>query len=112
MRAIWRIERGSVEEVRRALPSAFQSKYTTIQTVLNRLADRGLLRRKRVGVGIQYSARVSESQYLARSLDHTLADATPDARRAALAQLVGNLDPAEMAEIQDLARTVNARRRR
>jgi predicted transcriptional regulator len=108
MRVMWRLGNGSVEDVRRALrkPGA----YTTVQTVLNRLAERGLLERERIGNTIRYTPRLSEADYLARSLSSTLAGASDDARRAALASLVGDLKPAELSEIQELASRTRRRR--
>ena len=40
MAAIWRLDEGTVEQVRQALPSHHQGAYNTVQTVLNRLAER------------------------------------------------------------------------
>lgn len=109
MRAMWHLGHGSVEDVRGALrkPGA----YTTVQTVLNRLAERGLLLRERVGNAIHYSPRLSEADYLARSLNRTLEGASDDARRAALAALVGDLKPAELSAIRKLAGRTRRRRR-
>ena len=112
MRAMWRLDRASVEEVRTALPPRHRGAYTTVQTVLNRLAERGLLSRKRAGHLILYSARVSEADYLAGSLDRALAGASKDARRTALASLVGDLDPGELDEIRGLAGEIRGRRRK
>lgn len=112
MRATWRLERGTVEDVRKSLPPRRRSAYTTVQTVLNRLAERGLLRRQRVGKVIYYSPRISEAEYVSRSLSRTLAGASGDARRAALANLVGDLKPDELDDIRRLARGINRRRQR
>ena len=111
MRVMWRLEKGGVEDVRKALPKRNRGAYTTIQTVLNRLAERGLLSRTRVGNAISYSPLVSEAEYLSRSLSRTLSGASQDARRAALARLVGDLDPSELGEIRELAAAINRKRR-
>lgn len=47
MAALWRLGSGTVDQVRDALPARYRSAYTTVQTVLNRLAERGLLDRER-----------------------------------------------------------------
>ncbi len=49
MTALWRLESGTVEEVRQALPPDHRGGYNTVQTVLNRLAKRQLMARKRRG---------------------------------------------------------------
>lgn len=111
MRVLWRQGRASVEQVRQALPSRRRSAYTTVQTVLNRLAERGLLRREKVGNLIVYSPQVNEVDYLSRSLNETLAQASEEARLTALANLVGDLEPAELDEIRGLAEEVRDRRK-
>lgn len=111
MRALWRLDRGTVEQVRKALPKRHRGAYTTIQTVLNRLAERGLVQRKRDGRLIIYSPRIGEAAYLSRTLNRALAGASSEARRAALASLVGELDPSELGEIQSLARQVHRGRK-
>lgn len=110
MRALWRLGEGQVGDVREALPKKAQSAYTTVQTVLNRLADRGLLDRERKGNAIVYSPRVSEAEYLSSSLDRALDGTSEKARRAAIAHLVGGLDQGERREVQAMAREIARRR--
>ena len=81
MTAVWKLEEGTVEQIRRALPEANQGAYNTVQTVLNRLADRGLLERRREGHVIVYAPALSEADYLSRSIEHTMRSATPQARQ-------------------------------
>lgn len=106
MTALWRIEAGTVEQVRSALPPRYCGAYTTVQTVLNRLAERGLLTRHRSGQAIVYRPKLTETQYLSRAIQSTLASASPDARHAALAQLIGGLQHDELAELQRLAEEI------
>lgn len=110
MRALWRLEKGRVGEVRDALPKRHRSAYTTVQTVLNRLADRGLLEREREGKAIVYKPRVSETEYLSGSLDRALTGISGEAKRAAIAHLVGRLDKSEQREIQTMAQEIAKRR--
>ncbi|MFN8215108.1 MAG: BlaI/MecI/CopY family transcriptional regulator [Solirubrobacterales bacterium] len=111
MRALWRLDTPStVEQVRGALPPAHRGAYTTIQTVLNRLAERGLLSRERQGKAIIYSTKLSEADYYSNSLRQTLSKASAPARRAALAQLVGDLGDDARGEIESLAREVASKR--
>jgi predicted transcriptional regulator len=110
MRALWRLGEGRVGEVREALPKQHRSAYTTVQTVLNRLADRGLLDRVPKGNALVYSPRVSEAEYLSNSLDRALTGTSEEARRAAIAHLVGGLDQSERREVQAMAREIARRR--
>ena len=110
MAALWRIESGTVEEVRMAMPSRYRSAYNTVQTVLNRLTERGLLRRERQSNRYLYRPAVSEAEYLTRSIRQSLAGASSDARETVLAQLVGGLDERELAELRDRAEELARRR--
>ena len=112
MAAVWRLEKATVEQVRSALPSRYRGAYNTIQTVLNRLTDRKLLSRHKVGSAFEYRPLVSEAEYLSRSISQTLAGASKAARQAALAQLIGGLEEDELTDLRELAREMNERRRK
>lgn len=106
MAALWRLGEGTVEAVRSELPEDHRGAYTTVQTVLNRLAERGMLTRHKDGRGLAYQPVLTEAEYLSRSMEHTLAGATPSARQAALAALLGGMAPDELDEVRKLARRV------
>jgi predicted transcriptional regulator len=112
MSALWRLGSATVEEVRSALPPRYRAAYNTIQTVLNRLVDRGLLSRKKVVRTFQYQPRLSEEEYLSRTISNTLATASLEARQAALARLIGDLNDAELKDLRQRARELNRTRRR
>ena len=112
MAALWRLGNGTVEQVRSELPPRYRAAYTTIQTVLNRLTERGLLSRRKVGNAFEYRPRLSEAEYLSRSIARTLAGASSDARQAALARLIGGLGDDELSDLQRLAREMEEARRR
>jgi predicted transcriptional regulator len=112
MSAIWRLGSATVEEVRSAVPPRYRGAYNTIQTVLNRLVERGLLARHKVGNAFEYRARLSEAEYLSGSISHTLAGASMEARQAALARLIGHLDDAELSDLRQMAREMGSSRRK
>lgn len=113
MATLWRLDAGTVEQVRSGLSPRYRGAYTTVQTVLNRLAGRGLLSREREGRGLVYRPRISESDYLSRTIRRTLAGASTEARQAALADLVGGIDAHELSRLQSRAiRVSEARKKR
>jgi predicted transcriptional regulator len=91
MAALWRLGAGTVADVRGELPDRYRGGYTTVQTVLNRLAGRGLLSRAREGNAIVYRPALTEAEYLVRSIQRALAGASSAAREVALAELVRDL---------------------
>src|SRR5215210_2200011 len=76
MGALWRLGSGTVEDVRNELPARYGGAYTTIQTVLNRLASRGLLSRARSRNAIVYRPEIGEAEYLERSIQRALSGAS------------------------------------
>jgi predicted transcriptional regulator len=110
MHALWGLGAGTVDQVREALPEGDRSAYTTIQTVMNRLADRGLLDRRRSGKSIEYSPRVSETEYVSGYIRDALADASSEARQAAIVEIIGGLDDAELGGLQRRVRQIARRR--
>ena len=112
MLVLWCLGQGTVEEVRSALPGRYRGAYNTVQTVLNRLAERGLLSRERAGSAYVYRPTVSEAEYVTQSVRMALGGASADARQAALASLVGDLEDAELAALRRMAEQAGGRRRR
>lgn len=104
MNAVWKLSEATVDAVLAQQPKRRRSAYNTVQTVLNRLVERGLLTRAREGRSFVYRPRLDESEYLTRSIGDRLAGASPDVRRAALLNLVDELAP---SEVDELARRTN-----
>jgi predicted transcriptional regulator len=104
MTVMWRLDTATVEQVRAALPPRYRGAYTTIQTVLNRLAERGLLSRQKNRNVIEYRPAISEADHVAQSIAHRLDVASNDARQTALARLIGELSDAELSALRRMAR--------
>jgi predicted transcriptional regulator len=111
MRIVWRLGEATVEDVRAAQPKRRRCAYTTIQTVLNRLVERELLKRERRGKAFAYRASYDESELLARSIGQRLAGASLDARRAVVLNLVEALEPNELDDVARLANRIRRERR-
>ncbi len=112
MAALWRLGAGTVEQVRSEIPPRYRGADNTIQTVLNRLAERGLLSRRKAGNAFEYRPRISEAEYLSRSIASTLSGASVGARQAALARLIADLDKDELSDLQRLAGELPEKRRK
>ena len=108
MRAMWQLDEATVDDVRATMPRSRRPAYTTIQTVMIRLLDRGLLDLKRRGKAFVYRARYRESELVARSMRDRLAGASADARTPALLSLIEGL---KEEQLDDLARYANKVRR-
>lgn len=112
MRAMWQLDEATVDDVRAALPRSRRAAYTTIQTVMNRLLDRGLLDRQRRGKAFVYRARFPESELVARSMHERLAGASAHARTPALLSLIEGLKEEELDELAKYANKVRRGRKK
>ncbi len=74
--------------------------YTTVMTVMSRLAEKGLVVRERSGRGYAYSAITDEAELAARRMQRVL-DAHED-RAAVLARFIGALQPGDEAVLAEL----------
>ena len=59
LKALWRLGQGNVGQVRQALLPRRDLAYTTVMTVLDRLARKGGVERRKVGRSFLYSPQVS-----------------------------------------------------
>jgi predicted transcriptional regulator len=112
MRAMWRLDEATVDDVRATLPRSRRAAYTTIQTVMNRLLDRGLLDRRRRGKAFVYRARYPESEFVARAIRERLKGASADARTPALLSLIEGLKEEELGELATYANKVRRERKK
>jgi predicted transcriptional regulator len=112
MRIVWELGDATVDDVRAAQPRSRRAAYTTIQTVMNRLLERGLLERRRRSKAFVYRAKYDESELVARSLRERLAGASADARTPALLSLIEGLDQDDLDELARYANRVRRERRK
>jgi predicted transcriptional regulator len=111
MKVLWRLGTASVQEVRAALAPRRALAYTTVLTVMDRLARKGVATREKRGRGHIYSPAVSEDMVRERALQRLIdsffgsrealkryleaAEASSDGDRAAarLAAAENGIDP-------------------
>jgi BlaI family transcriptional regulator, penicillinase repressor len=89
MAVLWKLGTATGSDIRAEQPRAKRRAYTTVQTTLDRLVNRGLVERERRGKPYVYRARYDEAELLARSISQQLAaTSSPESRRDALLRLV------------------------
>jgi predicted transcriptional regulator len=62
MNALWEISEGNVEDVRKVISQARPLAYTTVLTLLDRLARRGAVSRRKEGRGFRYQPTVERDK--------------------------------------------------
>ena len=91
----------SVRQVHDALAAEREIAYTTVMTVLQRLARKSLVDERRDGRAYLYRASSSRGVLSAELMRQTLDDHTSEDRRAALVRFVGQASPEEVAALRE-----------
>lgn len=100
---------GSVREVLEALPAERSLAYTTVMTVLERLAKKGLVTRERDGRAWRYTPSGTRESLTAEAMRASLGDVSD--RRAALLHFIDGSTPAELDDLRAALSEVEQRRR-
>lgn len=103
MDAVWRLEEPTVGDVCDYLGE--DHNYKTVMTVMNRLVDKQILSRRRVGRAYSYAPCDSRDDFLARVSRNVVEGLLQDFGDLAIAQFVSavdQIDPAQLAELQQL----------
>ncbi|MDP9169533.1 MAG: BlaI/MecI/CopY family transcriptional regulator [Acidobacteriota bacterium] len=72
LNALWEIEEGNVEDVRKVVSVTRPLAYTTVLTLLDRLARRGAVSRRKEGRGFRYQPTVERDKLRRLALHHFL----------------------------------------
>jgi len=105
LKALWTMGEGNVKDVRRALSSNRNLAYTTVMTVLDRLARKGGVARRKVGRSFVY-APVLRRENLRRLAIQDLVDRFFDGSEDALMDYLrnGHFSPAVAENVDDEVR--------
>jgi predicted transcriptional regulator len=109
MDAVFRLGKGSVADVRRAL--ADPPSYSAVRTILGILEEKGLLRHEHVGLRYVYRPTVPRSsaqQSALRHLVRTFFDGSPERAAAALLAMSDSLTPADVKRLTRLIASAKA----
>ncbi|WP_205705257.1 BlaI/MecI/CopY family transcriptional regulator [Kineococcus indalonis] len=92
----------TVREVHEQLAAHRKIAYTTVMTVLDRLAKKAVVRQEREGRAFRYSPVASREQMVADLMLDALGGVEAvDTRQAALVHFVGGVSPAEAAALRE-----------
>lgn len=114
MNILWRLGKAAVREIQEEFPEEHRPAYTTVQTIVRRLEEKGAVRRvRKIGNAFVFEPRVSRGSTIRRLLDEllSLVDGSP---KPLMAQLVetGNLTVGDLQEMEELLEANETRRRK
>ena len=93
MNTLWPIGEATVREIRDRLAARRARAYTTIMTIMDRLARKGVVERRKAGRAYVYRAKLSAEEARAQALAQVLEKFFGGSKEALLAQL-GTAPPA------------------
>lgn len=99
-----------VRDILEVLNQDRELAYTTVMTVTDRLAKKGLLGRERDGRAWRYAPTSSREELTAGALRDTLDDLGGGRRQAVLMHFLDDASPQEVADLQAALRAVEERR--
>src|SRR4026208_2345680 len=112
MEAVWAVGSGSVREIQEQLPVRNRPAYTTVQTIIYRLEEKGAVRRvKKVGNAHIFEAVVTRKAAHSRLIDELL-NVFGGSPRSLMAQLVetGRLTLADVRDIETTLAALESRK--
>ena len=97
MRVVWPRGEATVRDVLEALNAARERQvaYTTVMTVMSRLAEKGLLRRRLVGKAHHYEVAQTEEQFLHAASRRLIRSLIDDFGEVAIAEFLAELEQVE-----------------
>src|SRR5699024_12818460 len=97
MDVLWNGGSYTVREIHSVLSQERDLAYTTVMTVLDRLAKKGVADRERVGRSWRYTAAASHEELTAVAMRASFEELEPTDRRTALLHFLGEADEAAIA---------------
>lgn len=93
MNALWPLEEATVRQVQEALSTRRPRAYTTIMTILDRMAQKGVVARRKVGRTFVYRANLKPTDAQEKAVEQVVAGFFGGSREALAAHLAGNGGP-------------------
>lgn len=111
MNVIWQRGEATVEQVRGALQPEREPAYTTVMTVMSRLATKGVLVREKLERAYLYRAATEQSEVAGSMLSNLVQRLYSGSPARAIAHLIETEEEVDEEELERLEELIRARRR-
>jgi predicted transcriptional regulator len=104
MKAVWQKQKITVKEVWQQIYPHQEKAYTTVQTYMDRLVEKGVLKKEKVGLVNFYQARISEEKALDKATENLVSRAFNGSFGLLAAFLIDSqrLDPSDLERIKQM----------
>ncbi|MFZ3062815.1 MAG: BlaI/MecI/CopY family transcriptional regulator [Actinomycetota bacterium] len=106
MNVLWDRGKGTVRDIHGILSQDRKIAYTTVMTVMSRLANKDILRKEKFGKGYIYFPQRSRDEILSDMSREVLAGLFADYRKPILSHLVDVFDKLDRDELEELKITI------
>lgn len=112
MEVVWARGRATVHDVHERLAAERELAYTTVMTVMSRLAEKGLLEKWKDGAAFVYAPTASKEEFTRRTVGTVLSELLDDFTAPVMSQLVDLVGEQDDATIEALAKAIEEKRKR
>ena len=109
MQVIWSTEETTVRQVYDRLQSRREIAYTTVMTVMSRLAAKGLLIKRMEGTAFVYRAAISQEDFTQSTVGKVIAELLADFAGPVISQFVDAVDREQPEKMKELAQLIEAK---
>jgi len=110
MNLVWEKGKATVQDVQEALAPRRTLAYTTVMTVMSRLAEKGFLSREKEGRAYMYRPAIPQERAAGSILQTLVRRLYAGATGKAIAQLLETEEDVDDAELERLEQLIRARR--
>lgn len=111
MKIVWRAEKVTVREVHEQLCMEKALAYTTVMTIMARLADKGLLEKELKGNAFVYNPAINEKDFAQQVVTQVLDGLLEEFAEPALSHIVDKLGSEDSFKLDKLEQIIKERRK-
>ncbi|MGH7449893.1 MAG: BlaI/MecI/CopY family transcriptional regulator [bacterium] len=112
MEIVWAKGEITVRQVYDQLKAQRAIAYTTVMTVMSRLAEKGLLKKIKEGTAYMYRATSSREEFTQSTIKKVITELLADFTAPAISQFMESLGNEKPEKIEELARLIEAKRKK
>ena len=111
MEIIWQKGELTVRQVYEMLQEKRTIAYTTVMTVMSRLADKGLLQKIKEGNAFLYRAPSTKEEFTRSTLKKVINELMADFSAPAISQFLDSIEDADPEKMEELSRLIEKKRK-
>lgn len=112
MEIIWAKGDLTVRQVYEIFKKERHSAYTTVMTVMSRLADKGLLKKLKQGNAFIYRATTTRDEFTESTLKKLINELMEDFAAPAISQFLDSMENVDPEKMEELSRIIEEKRKK